>query len=203
MTDYFSGDRRFIHPGTSINSNKLKDEELIIQLREKNEAAFKWLVESYNTKVFNTVLNIVQDTTEAEDIAQEVFIKVFESIGSFRGDASLSTWIYRISVHKSLDRLRAKKTRDAFSRMLPWIKSDQAEGFYHPGIALDQKEKAAVLFKVIKKLPEKQQVAFTLVKVQGMKYEEVSAIMQQSIKAIESLVSRAKINLQKYLEHYE
>lgn len=74
--------------------------------------------------------------------------------------------------------------------------------FHHPGIAVENKEKAAILFKAIGSLPEKQRLAFTLIKVQGMHYEEACELMQQNIKAVESLISRAKQNLQKQLEAY-
>ena len=86
---------------------------------------------------------------------------------------------------------------------MPWWMPQEKkseENFYHPGIALEHKQKAAMLFKAINALPEKQKVAFSLIKVQGMNYEEASEIMQQNIKAIESLVTRAKQNLQKQLQ---
>jgi RNA polymerase sigma-70 factor (ECF subfamily) len=74
--------------------------------------------------------------------------------------------------------------------------------FDHPGITLENKQKAALLFKAIDQLPEKQKTAFTLIKIQGLSYEEASGIMEQNIKAIESLMSRAKQNLQKKLENF-
>ena len=74
--------------------------------------------------------------------------------------------------------------------------------FQHPGIDAENKEKAAILFKAISSLPAKQRLAFTLIKVQGMNYEEACEILQQNIKAVESLISRAKVNLQKQLEQY-
>ncbi len=183
----------------------MKDRELIEQLTQKSEAAFKWLVESYGKVVFNTILNIVQDETEAEDAAQEVFIKLYESISDFRQESSLSTWIHRLAINKALDKLRRRKSRNRFRHLLPqWIagEEDPAEiNFHHPGVLLENKEKAAVLFKAINNLPEKQKIAFTLIKVQGMKYEEVSIIMNQHIKAIESLISRAKQKLQQQLKN--
>jgi RNA polymerase sigma factor (sigma-70 family) len=183
----------------------LNEQELIEQLSQKSEAAFKWLVESYSKPVFNTILNIVQDETEAEDAAQEVFIKIYESIGSFRQDSSLSTWIYRVAVNKALDKVRRKKTKQRLHQLIPWWMPEENKPaktvFHHPGVLLEHKEKAAVVFKAINSLPEKQKVAFTLIKVQGMKYEEVCKIMGQNIKAVESLVSRAKQNLQQTLKH--
>lgn len=184
----------------------MNEQELIQQLRQGNEPAFRWLVENYRNQVFHTVLNILQDTKEAEDAAQETFIQVFESIGSFKEESSLSTWIYRIATRKALDKIRRRKTRQKLHRILPWWMPEETksgtDAFHHPGIAAENKEKAAVLFKAIESLPEKQKLAFTLIKVQGMNYEEACEIMQQNIKAVESLISRAKVNLQKQLEDY-
>ena len=182
------------------------EKELIQELRQGNEPAFRWLVETYRNRVFHTVLNILQDNKEAEDAAQETFIQVFESIGSFKEESSLSTWIYRIATRKALDKIRRRKTRQKLHKILPWWmpeeKKSTDETFHHPGIVAENKEKAAVLFKAIESLPQKQKLAFTLVKVQGMNYEETCEVMQQNIKAVESLISRAKVNLQKQLEDY-
>jgi RNA polymerase sigma-70 factor (ECF subfamily) len=192
--------------GSLVRPNKyfLQEQDLIQQLRQGNEPAFRWLVENYRNRVFHTVLNILQDSRDAEDAAQETFIQVFESVQSFREDSSLSTWIYRIAAHKALDKIRRRKTRDKLKKILPWWMPDEKrstiETFNHPGIAAENKEKAAVLFKAIQSLPEKQRLAFTLIKVQGMNYEEVCDIMQQNVKAVESLITRAKLNLQKQLE---
>jgi len=184
----------------------LNEKELIQQLRQGNEPAFRWLVENYRNRVFHTVLNILQDSKEAEDAAQETFIQVFESVKSFKEESSISTWIYRIATRKALDKIRRRKTRQKLHKLLPWWMPEEKKSnegsFHHPGILAENKEKAAVLFRAIESLPEKQKLAFTLIKVQGMNYEEACAIMQQNIKAVESLISRAKLNLQRELEQY-
>ncbi len=184
----------------------MDEKELIQELRRGNEPAFRWLVDYYRNRVFHTVLNILQDSKEAEDATQETFIKVFESISGFKEEAALSTWIFRIATHKALDKIRRRKSRERLRKVLPWWMPDEkrseAEHFHHPGLQAENKEKAAVLFKAIESLPEKQRLAFTLIKVQGMNYEEACAIMQQNIKAVESLITRAKLNLQKQLETY-
>lgn len=184
----------------------MNETELIPLLQQGDEPAFRWLVETYRNRVFHTALHIVQDEKEAEDVAQETFIQVFESVAAFKGESSLSTWIYRIAVRKAIDKTRRKKARRGLRKWLPaWMpdeKKSDAPGFYHPGLAAEQKEKAAVLFRAISRLPEKQRLAFTLVKVQGMKYEEACAIMDQQLKSVESLITRARQNLQKELEHY-
>jgi RNA polymerase sigma factor (sigma-70 family) len=182
----------------------LSEQELIQHLKQKEEPAFRWLVENYRNRVFNTVLTILQDTKEAEDAAQETFIQVFESITTFKAASSLSTWIYQIAVNKALEKIRKQKAKKRLQILLPWWmpaeeKSSEAL-FQHPGIAMEKKEKAAILFKAIASLPDKQRLAFTLIKVQGMNYEEACIILQQNVKAVESLIGRAKINLQKKLE---
>ena len=184
----------------------MNEKQLIQQLKQGNEPAFRWLVENYRNRVFHTVLNILQDTNEAEDAAQETFIQVFESVSTFKEESSLSTWIYRIAVRKALDKIRRRKTRQKLQKLLPWwIPEEKKSGdaaFQHPDIVAENKEKAAILFKAIESLPEKQKLAFTLIKVQGMNYEEACEVMQQNIKAVESLISRAKANLQQLLEDY-
>ena len=186
---------------------QLNEFDLIQGLQTGEESAFRLLVETYQKPVYNTVLNILQDEHEAEDAAQEVFIKVYQSISRFRGDSALSTWIYRISVHVALDKCRRRKSRVKFSQLKNWFgagdKEPEVTGHYHPGIRLENKEKAARLFKAIDALPENQRIVFTLLKVQGLSYEEVCQIMNKKLKAVESLMSRAKLNLQQKLEHYD
>jgi RNA polymerase sigma-70 factor (ECF subfamily) len=150
------------------------------------------------------VLTILQDTKEAEDTVQDTFIQVIESIASFRAESAIATWIYQIAVRKALEKLRKQKAKKRLQTLLPWWMPEESKGketlFQHPGITLEKKEKATMLFKAIETLPEKQRLAFTLIKVQGMPYDEACTILKQNIKAVESLISRAKINLQKILE---
>jgi RNA polymerase sigma-70 factor (ECF subfamily) len=182
----------------------LQEKELIQQLRKGDEGAFRTLVENYRNRVFHTALSLLQDTIEAEDTAQETFIKIFESINNFKEESSLSTWIYRIVTRKALDKMRRRNTREQLRKVLPWWMPREKTDlpFHHPGIEAENKEKASILFKAIASLPGKQRIAFTLIKVQGMNYEDACAILDQNIKAVESLITRAKQNLQKKLEKY-
>lgn len=179
--------------------------ELIQGLRDGDESAFKYLVENYKDRVFNTSIGIVQNAEDAEDVAQEVFIQVYRSIHSFKGESKLSTWLYRIATTRSLDLLRSRKSKKRFG----FIQRLFGEGneplhelpdFNHPGVAMDRKENAAKLFKAIAQLPENQKTAFTLHKLEDLSYQEVSEVMQTSIAAVESLMHRAKQNLRKMLE---
>ena len=180
---------------------------LIEQVKQGNETAFRELVETWQDMVFNTALGLVQQTEDAEDVAQEVFVQVHQSINSFKGESKLSTWLYRITVSKSLDHLRRKKRkkRFAFVKYLAGEKNEAVEQlpeFNHPGVALENKEKASILFHSISQLPENQRVAFSLHKLEGLSYHEISEVMQVTVPAVESLMHRAKMNLRKSLEIY-
>jgi len=183
----------------------LNEQELILALQKGDPPAFKQLVETWQNMVFNTVLGIVQDVQEAEDVAQEVFIQVYQSVAGFRGEAKLSTWLYRIAVTKALDAERKKKSKKRIANLKIWIglgEKEEAVHFHHPGVQLDNKERAAVLFSAMQQLPENQRIAFTLIKTEGLAYEEVADIMNLTIKAVEALMHRAKENLRKKLQHY-
>ena len=92
----------------SKNFSSLDERILVEKLKQGDEAAFKNIVETWQNMVFNTALGIVQNDGDAEDIAQEVFVQVFQSISSFKGESKFSTWLYRITVTKSLDHERKK-----------------------------------------------------------------------------------------------
>lgn len=183
--------------------------ELIQRLRDGDELAFKTLVENYQDLVFNTAIGIVQNSEDAEDVAQEVFIQVYRSIDQFKGDARLSTWIYRITTTKALDHIRSRKRKKRFAFITSLFGPNdelihEPVDFQHPGVALDRKEQAALMFKMIDQLPENQKVAFTLHKTEELSYQEIADVMHLSVSAVESLLFRARQNLRKLLEkHYQ
>lgn len=184
----------------------MNEKELISRLKLGEEAAFKHMVEYYQDRVYYCVLSILHNSNEAEDTAQETFIQVYESIVSFKEESSLGTWIYRIAVRKALEKIRKQKNRARINSIIPWwmpseVKSIDA-AYLNPGIHAENKEKANLILKAISELPNNQRIAFTFIRVQGMKHEEASEIMQLSIKAIESLLSRAKENLKNKLKDY-
>jgi RNA polymerase sigma factor (sigma-70 family) len=183
----------------------LTEQELLQGLRNGDEAAFKWLVDTHQDRVYNTAIGIVQNEEDAEDVAQEVFIQVFRSINSFKGESKLSTWIYRITTTRSLDLLRSRKSKKRFGFLQRLLGDDnkpehEIPDFHHPGVALDQKENASLLFKAIKQLPDNQKTAFTLHKLEDLSYLEISEIMKTTVPAIESLMHRARQNLKKILD---
>ena len=175
-------------------------------MRQGDEPAFRWLVDTFSSRMHYTVLNILQDPDDAEDALQETFIQVYESIGGFKAESSLTTWVHKIAIRKALEKLRKRRTRQRIQSIIPWWMPEEKRsvdvGEINPGIGAENKEKATALYKAIAQLPEKQQLAFTLIRIQGIKYEEATEIMGLGVKAIESLLSRAKENLKQHLEKY-
>ena len=182
------------------------DADFVKLLKGGDEAAFSRLVEMHQQLVYNTALGLLQSSEDAEDTAQEVFVQAYESIGSFKGEARLSTWLYRITVTKSLDRIKylSRKKRGGFVLSL-FSKEDSMHDlpdFNHPGVKLVNKERAAVLFKAMATLPDNQRIAFTLHKVEGLSHQEIGEILNCTIASVEALMHRAKQNLRKLLTDY-
>ena len=186
----------------------INETDFIEQLQAGDEVAFRRLLEVYGKTVFNTCLNFLQSAQDAEDITQEVFLSVHLSVQHFKNDSKLTTWIYRIAVTKSLDAIRMKKRKKRFGFMRAMFENLSNEpifdkpNFDHPGVLLENKERATILFKAIDKLPENQKAAFLLNKIEQLSYNEVAAILQTSVAAVESLLFRAKQNLQRILANY-
>ena len=183
------------------------EEELIKKLQQGEQEAFKKVIDLYQDMVYNTIISIVQNEADAEDITQEVFIQVYQSVGSFKGNAKFSTWLYRITIAKSLDNEKRKRRKKRFA-FIQRLFGEDGEAQYHPvefnhpGVILDNKEKAGELFKAMQKIPDNQRIAFTLNKIEGLNNNEIAEVMNTTFYAVESLLARAKANLKKELKTY-
>jgi len=185
----------------------LNQQELIVQLQQGDAQAFKKLVDEWQDMVYNTALGIVQNADDADDITQDVFIQVYQSVSSFKGESKFSTWLYRIVITKSLDHLKKKKRKKRFGFMQSLFgnNSDEEihpEEFNHPGVLMENKESAAALFKALQQLPDKQRIAFTLHRLEAQRHQDIAAVMELSVTAVESLIARAKGNLRQILKDY-
>ncbi|MBC2845849.1 RNA polymerase sigma factor [Winogradskyella flava] len=187
----------------------MTEAEFIKELQSKSTVAYNKLVDDFQQKVFGTCMSFVPNMEDAEDIAQDVFMEVFNSISKFKGESKLSTWIYRITTNKCLEFIRKKNTKKRFAFMqsitgnaIPFDKTNYFTEINHPGVLLENKELSATLFKAINSLPESQAMVFTLHKVDGKTYQEIADIIDRSLSSVESVMFRAKKNLKKILEHY-
>jgi RNA polymerase sigma factor (sigma-70 family) len=187
----------------------LDEKDLILALQHRSEPAFRQLVAQYQGRVYNTILCLVQSPEEAEDLAQEVFIEVHASVGTFRGEAKLSTWLYRLATNKALEYQRRQKAPKRFAFLTSLFGANDElvhhpPDFRHPGVVLEQQEQAATLFNAIARLADTQRTALTLHHFEGLSYAEIADIMQTTVPSVESLLFRAKTRLRSLLkQHYQ
>lgn len=150
-------------------------EELVDRLRTGDERAFEQLVEEYRERVYRVAWRILRDDEDAEDVAQETFIKVFRNIGRFEGRSSLYTWIYRITVNIALNRIK----RDKFRRMVPlgdMIRGD-SRPHSNPARAAIGSEITARIDEAVRLLPDKQRAVFTLKFYEELSHREIADIV--------------------------
>jgi RNA polymerase sigma factor (sigma-70 family) len=176
-------------------------------LLNKIAEAFRIFVEKYHKLVLNVCNNILNNFDDAMDISQEVFIKIYESIESFRGDAKITTWLYRIAVNKSLNHLRSVKKRNRFTSLdlifgneskTP-VPEDQE---LKPGENIELEENKKALYFALSKLPKKQSVAVSLSYFEDLSYKEISEIMTISVTEVGVLINRGKKKLHKIITEY-
>jgi RNA polymerase sigma-70 factor, ECF subfamily len=186
----------------------MTDQELVEGIEKQDRNAIHILVTRYQQKVIKTAFYLVKDIEDAEDLSQEVFMEVIRSIHRYKRKATLYTWIYRITINKSLDLLRKKKQKGFIQKLETMtgfsIDGRPAKG-HEPAVSetrFELKEKRDVLDKAINSLPENQKIAFTLNKFDDLSYKDIAEIMNLSLSAVESLIHRAKMNLQKKLADY-
>lgn len=187
----------------------MTEQEVLKLVLSGDPRAIRSLVDQYQPMVLRTARGFVRNTDDARDIAQEVFIDIITNLHRFREQAGLATWIYRITVNRSLNYLRKNKRRmqnhnhianpaengqDAILNLSDRHQKDPAQ-------LLEQKEKARVLHDAIESLPDNQKIAFTLSEYEDLSYKEISEVMQVSLSSVESLLFRARKNLQKKLWH--
>ena len=164
---------------------------------------FKEIYNAHRILVYNLALTYLFSVEDAEEVTQDVFVKVHQSLGKFKGDASIKTWIYRITINQCLDFIKRKNSKKRFfvfgKKSNSEYEYNNLPTFEHPGILLENKEKSKLLFATINTLPENQKTAFILSKIDGLSNPEISEVMELSIGAVESLLVRAKKALQEKL----
>lgn len=174
-----------------------QEEQIIKAISNGNRQAFSKLYLAFSDKVYNTALSYTKSIEEAEEITQDVFTKIFINAAKFQGKSTLSTWIYRIAVNTSISHLK-KRNRFSFLdfNSIKTLKPD----FEHPGVILENKEDSKLLYQVIDNLPTTQKTAFILSFIEELPRQDVADIMETSLKAVESLLQRAKKKMRYELE---
>lgn len=186
----------------------MDDQEIVEKLQSGDNDVFPIVLGKYQRLVLNCAFKFLRNRESAEDITQEVFLEVFESIRAFRGDSRLSTWIYRIAVTKCLNHLKSQKRKKRLAVLVSLFEGEGTEERLaapesaRPDKQLENQDRAKALNRALEKLPANQRIAFTLSKFDEMNYEEISLIMDTTVPSVESLIHRAKTNLKKTLSAY-
>jgi len=178
----------------------MTDLELIRLSGEKDQLAFRELVNQYRSKVISLAYGFVKNQEESEDIAQDVFIKIWRKAESFKGESSVSTWIHRITINSALNQLRKNKRNGFLHDISSFLNLSSSETPYKE---LVSKERNNIFYKAIGGLPENQGIALNLRHIQNLSYQEIAEIMNVSVSSIESLLFRAKKNLKKKLTKFD
>jgi RNA polymerase sigma-70 factor (ECF subfamily) len=176
--------------------NSTGDSDLIERFKKGDAAAFEALVRKYQDRVYNLCRYMLRDPQNAQDAAQDVFLKAHRGLKDFRPDSSLYTWIYRITVTTCLD-YRKKLRREAFRRepLTETLPSDQplSESLYA------SKEMTQALQFALQKLPEKLRAAIVLREIEELSYEEIAQVLHTSPGTVKSRISRAREQLRHLL----
>lgn len=180
----------------------MKDAELIVLILQGDKNKFSLLVNKYQQMVFRICIGFVHDKDDADDLTQEIFIQAFQSLSGFKGKASFSTWIYRIAVNASLNKVRSSSKNPILKRLDTFFRTGEEKNIANssydnddPENIIIQKEHKEMVTKALDSLPENQRTAIILSKYDDLSQKEIAEIMNTTEGAIESLIQRAKKNL--------
>ena len=188
---------------------EIPSEDLMARIAKGDTDAFEILVNRHQTSVLNLVYRFIGDRTQAKDLAQEVFIRVWQAAKTYKPEAKFTTWIYRITANLCFNELKSARRKKLFQ----FLRSDAdneihgekdfPDGSPSPEDLLLAKERSHQITKALQGLPENQRMAVILKRYDDLSYEEIARVMGCSVPAVESLLVRAKRNLQKKLAPYE
>jgi RNA polymerase sigma factor (sigma-70 family) len=194
-----------LEPSPCPRVSAAADVALLAQLQQGSETAFRTLVERYQDRVYKTAFSLLRSSEEAEDVAQEVFVEVYQTLNRFRGEAALSTWLYRLATSRALQHRRRAKAKKRFAYFTGLLGLNnqvlhEPPDHRHPLALLEGEQQLQLLVAAIGRLPAKQQIAFTLRHEQELSYEELAAVLGITISAVESLLFRARQTLRQHLQ---
>ena len=185
----------------------LTDYSLVERCRSNDDAAFSEVVSRYKAKIYNYIYRMTGSSEDAEDLTQEVFIRMYTSIDSFRGQSSLNTWLFRIAGNLCIDRFRRTKNHvPACSLDEPMGDADQArevaDSTYEPHRLLENGEMAQQIQLALAKLPEKLRATLLLHDIEGMPDEESAQGAGCPLGTVKSRLFNARMQLRQHLAGY-
>jgi len=173
------------------------DRDLIERFKKGDPSAFEAILLRHQDRIYNLCRYMLREPRDAQDAAQDVFVKVYKALKDFRPDSSLYTWMYRIAVSTCLD-YRRKSRREAF-RSLP-LTEDLPSDERSPHQFRESTEIAESIHAALQKLPEKLRAAIVLREIEGLSYEEIAEVLHTSVGTVKSRISRAREQLRLLLK---
>ena len=178
------------------NSEQL-DEDLVLRVQQGDKSAFDLLVIKYQHKIIQLVNRYVKDPSEAQDVAQEAFLKAYRALGSFRGDSAFYTWLYRIAINTAKNYLVSRSRRNSdyqidIQEAEAIENAPQLQGMETPERALLNQEIIETIQLAIEQLPEEMRTAIMLREFEGMSYEEIATAMDCPVGTVRSRIFRAR-----------
>ena len=188
-----------LNPSMSSSATPEPEIEWMARIRDGDMEAFRCLVEAHQARVVGTISKMLGSDAEAEDLAQQVFIRIWKSAPRYRPTAKFTTWLFRITRNLVFNELRRKRhfVDQADEMPEPAERRDQ-----EPDKVLMEGELQSAIQNAIDQLPESQRLAIILRRYEGMAYEEIAAVMGTSVPAVKSILFRARAELRELLEKY-
>jgi RNA polymerase sigma-70 factor (ECF subfamily) len=187
----------------------LSSEDLMARIAKGDNDAFEILVNRHQTSVLNLIYRFIGDRTQAKDLAQEVFIRVWQAAKTYKPEAKFTTWIYRIVTNVCFNELKSARRRKWFS----FHRSDEdgentieetlSDGAPSAEDLLLEKERSRQISDALQSLPDNQRMALVLKRYDDLSYAEIAKIIGCSVSAVESMLVRAKRTLQEKLKNFE
>jgi len=168
------------------------DRDLIAAVLDGSEAAFGELVDRYKDRVFRLLGRYCRDSVECEDLAQEVFLKVFRKLHTFNHESQFFTWLYRITANAATDHLSRASSRRLRLVDDTGVFERGDEDHENPTVPLEQQELAEVTRKIVDELPEKFRTILVLREFEGLSYTEIAEVLEIQLGTVESRLFRAR-----------
>ena len=188
----------------AVEKKRISDLELITQFQQGNVIGFNELVRRYQEKVYWIARRIVIDHDDADDVTQDVFVKVFKALKNFRKDSEFFTWLYRITTNISLNFLRAKKLKHFLHFESEHEEQEfeiAGEKYSFPDTILEHKELVTIIERAVETLPHQQRAVFTLRFYEELSYDEISDQLKLSIGGLKANYFHAIKKIQKYVRN--
>ena len=185
---------------TIAEDNALSDEALMARIARRDARAFEILVRRHQRRMLNLIYRFIGDRIQAEDVAQEVFLRVWRAAADYKPHSKFTTWVYRITINLCLDALKKTQRRQPFADLYADAENqdenvevlDGCERAPSPEKLLIDAEESRRIFAALKDLPANQRLAVVLAKFDGLSYGEIGQVLGSSVSAVESLLVRAK-----------